>query len=88
MNLECRLIRRETAKGLQVVLAEPPYKIVWLAKQGVEGEWHAGERDVILPLKSWYARIISEEMWREEIRCQQPSTPLPTGMRSSPSVNP
>jgi hypothetical protein len=88
MNLEVRVINRETAKGLKVTLAEPPYKIIWLAKQGIEGEWRAGERDVVLPIKSWYARILSEEWWREEMRCQQPSTPSALGTNSSRSANP
>lgn len=53
--LRVAVIRRVTARALQVILGEHPYQIVWLPRRCVQdGDgYQAGERDLLLGVEAW-----------------------------------
>ena len=63
MDLPIRVVRRATAKGLQVVLDEPPFLIVWLPRRQVRwGEnIRQGERDIILEVSDWVVENMAKQ---------------------------
>ncbi len=60
MLISIAVVRRETAKALQVILAEKPHRIHWLPKKCVRPIPKAGDRDVSCEVADW---IVNQ--WKE-----------------------
>lgn len=63
LEQEIRVVRRATERAVQVVLAEWPFKILWLPRSQIQpSDLRAGERDIIIKLTRWIAEQKDKEM--------------------------
>lgn len=76
MQIEVLLVRREsrTGKSIQVILAEKPYRALWIPRFALREEYQIGERDLILEIKqcSW-AYEYEQTEWRELMQRERES---------------
>jgi hypothetical protein len=53
MQIPVRVVRRETHKALQIILAEHPYRIYWIPKSQLREAFRAGDRDIVINVPDW-----------------------------------
>ena len=63
MDLKILVVRRATAGAVQVVLAEKPYRILWLPRSQISpSNIVAGQRDILIHLTRFIAEKKQEEI--------------------------
>lgn len=64
MTLKIAVIRRETEKAIQVIVAERPHKIWWVPRSIVQGGMYlqAGQRDIDIDVPEWFIKKSNEEV--------------------------
>lgn len=55
VKLHVLVVRQEREKAFQVILRDSlPFQ--WIPRSQVKGEYHAGDRDIVIELPMWLAR--------------------------------
>ncbi len=63
MTLKVAVIRRETERAIQVIVAERPHKIWWVPRSIIpNGAFlQAGQRDIEIVVPEWFVKKSNEE---------------------------
>lgn len=64
MTLKVAVIRRETERAIQVIVAERPHKIWWVPRSIIQGGMYlaAGQRDLEIEVPEWFVKKSNEEV--------------------------
>jgi hypothetical protein len=80
ITLEYGVVRQETHKAIQVILAVPDCRFFWFPKKLCKPELQAGMRDGIVRIPLWLWREKAREWHEEAERCRRESA-LDSGQR-------
>ncbi len=67
MEVPVLCITRQTHKAIRVILAEWPFRIVWLPKSCIRSDWALGDRGIVLEVTGFIAAELEQESWKREM---------------------